>query len=81
MSLKNPLEVEPAPLLTREQLRQRLNDRGFVISAGYFNRLCIPSRNQGPPVAKWWGSRPLYELDAGLAWAGQRCRKPASTAA
>src|ERR1700722_20202349 len=26
-----------------------------------------------PPVAKWWGKRPLYRLDEGLAWAESRC--------
>lgn len=70
-----------APLLTRDQLRQRLNERGYVISASYFSKICLPSRNEGPPVAKQWGKRPLYDLDAGLAWAESRCSKTTSTAA
>jgi hypothetical protein len=69
------------PLLTREQLRLRLNERGYVISASYFNKICLPSVNEGPPPAKQWGKRPLYDLDAGLAWAEGRCKTPATTAA
>jgi hypothetical protein len=66
--------TEKPPLLTREQLRQRLNARGYPISASYFNKVCLPSVSAGPPVAKQWGKRPLYDLDAGLAWAESRCR-------
>jgi hypothetical protein len=62
------------PLLTREQLRQRLNALGYVISASYFNKVCLPSVNAGPPIAKQWGKRPLYDLEAALAWAESRCR-------
>ena len=69
---------EARPLLTREQLLQRLNERGYVMSASYFAKICLPSRNEGPPVAKQWGKRPLYDLDAALAWAEGRCKPPAS---
>jgi hypothetical protein len=79
MNLNNQGEVRK-PFLTREQLRHELNARGYVISASYFSKICLPSRNEGPPVAKQWGKRPLYTLEAGLAWAEERC-KPASTAA
>jgi len=67
--------IEPpnSPLLTREQLCQRLNERGYPITASYFNKVCSPSVNAGPPVAKYWGKRPLYHLEAGLAWAEARC--------
>jgi hypothetical protein len=63
----------PAPLLTREQLRLRLIECGYPLKASYFNKICLPSRNEGPPAAKRWGKRPLYRLDDGLAWAQQRC--------
>jgi hypothetical protein len=66
----------PPPLLTREQLRLRLNERGYVISASYFNKICLPSVNGGPPVVKQWGKRPLYDLEAALAWAESRCSQP-----
>lgn len=60
--------------LTREQVRQRLNERGYPLKASYFNKLCLPSRNTGPPVAKWWGKSPLYRLEDALAWAESKCR-------
>lgn len=62
------------PLLTREQLRQRLVAHGYPISPSYFNKVCLPSVNAGPPVAKQWGKRPLYDFEAALAWAEARCR-------
>jgi hypothetical protein len=79
MTLNNQGE-EQKRFLTREQLRHELNVRGYVISASYFSKICLPSRNAGPPVAKQWGKRPLYTLEDGLAWAEGRC-KTASTAA
>ena len=60
-------------LLTREQLRQRLNERGYLLTTSYFNKLCLPSVSAGPPVAKWWGKRPLYTLEEGIVWAESRC--------
>ena len=75
------IETKPSPLLTREQVRQRLNDRGFPLTASYFNKICLPSRNAGPPIAKWWGKRPLYSLDAAFAWAESRCTPPGARAA
>lgn len=68
------------PLLTREQLRYELNSRGYPMSASYFNKICLPSVNEGPPVSKQWGKRPLYDLEAGLAWAERRCKSPATAA-
>jgi hypothetical protein len=65
--------TEPV-LLTREQLRQRLNQHGYPISASYFNKVCLPSVNAGPPVARQWGKRPLYDFQSALAWAEARCR-------
>ncbi len=62
------------PLLTREKLRLRLNEEyGFPFTTSYFNKICLPSVNAGPPVAKWFGKRPLYRLDEALAWAESRC--------
>jgi len=81
MSPNNQGEVVQPALLTREQLRQQLNDRGYVISASYFSKICLPSRNEGPPVAKQWGKRPLYHLEDGLAWAERRCKAAAESTA
>lgn len=66
--------------LTRDQLLERLNARGYPLKASYFNKMCLPSRNAGPPVAKWWGKRPLYNFADALAWAEHRCQ-PTSQAA
>jgi len=63
----------PSPLLTRESLRQELANRGYKISLSYWNKINLPSVNAGPPVAKWWGKRPLHDLNAALAWAESRC--------
>jgi hypothetical protein len=54
---------------TRRQLLQAINDHGIPMGASTLNRLCMPSSNQGPPIAGWWGRRPLYDLEKGLAWA------------
>jgi hypothetical protein len=62
-----------APLLTREQLRLKLNELGYPLTDSYFRKICLPTFSAGPPVAKWWGKRPLYRLDEGLAWAESRC--------
>jgi hypothetical protein len=67
------IESKSSPLLTREQVRLRLNEQGFPLTASYFNKICLPSRNAGPPIAKWWGKRPLYDLGAALDWAESRC--------
>jgi hypothetical protein len=46
---------------------------GYSISLSYWNKINLPSVNAGPPVAKWFGKRPLYRLDEALAWAESRC--------
>lgn len=74
MSQDNVPNSSP-PLLTREQLRQELNKRGYPISSGYFGQLCLPSQNKGPPIDRWWGKRPLYGLESGLNWAEGRCSR------
>jgi hypothetical protein len=71
---------EKKPLLTREQLRHELNARGYPMSASYFSKICLPSRNEGPPISKQWGKRPLYTLEDGLAWAEGRCKTASSAA-
>ena len=60
--------------LTRDELLARLNQRGYPFGASYFAKICMPSRNAGPPVAKWWGKRPLYRLEPAIAWAESKCR-------
>jgi hypothetical protein len=60
-------------LMTRKQALEFIRSHGFPISDAYFSKLCLPSRNSGPPVARWFGGRPLYEPAPTLAWANSRC--------
>lgn len=66
-------ETDVPTLLTRDQVRELLNQSGYPLTASYFNKICLPSRNAGPPIAKWWGKRPLYKRTDALAWAEARC--------
>jgi hypothetical protein len=54
---------------TRAELGAELRKLGFPISDSKLHKMCTPSVNQGPPIAGWWGRRPLYDLDPGIAWA------------
>lgn len=64
---------EDFPLLTREQtpgfLEQEL---GIPIKAKTFEGKCL--RGEGPPVAQYWGRRPLYSRTAVKTWALGRLR-------
>jgi hypothetical protein len=66
-------ENADTPLLTRDQVRECLNAAGYPLKASYFNKICLPSRNAGPPIAKRFGKRPLYRMSDALAWAEARC--------
>jgi hypothetical protein len=61
--------------MTRAQLRDFLNSRGFPLGEGTFDKLCMPKRGEGPPVDAWWGRRPLYRPSRGLEWAKSRLCK------
>ena len=65
-TMQAPTEL---PLLTRQQLVVFLNVSGFPVSEATLNKLCSQKINQGPPVAKFWGKRPLYEPGPALEWA------------
>jgi hypothetical protein len=65
----------PKPLLTREELRQYINDAGIPLGASTLEKLCMPSRGEGPPIECFWGNRPLYKPDHGLEWARGRLTK------
>jgi hypothetical protein len=54
---------------TRSQLLSAIHAAGIPMGKSTLDRLCMRSNYQGPPVAKYWGRRPLYDLDKGLAWA------------
>ena len=74
MSAEKPTaETTPQRHMTRKQALEFLHAHGFPLSEAYFNKLCLPSRNFGPPVARWFGGKPLYEAKSTLAWANSRC--------
>lgn len=78
----NPPQIsdqsEQRPLMTRRRTWEFINSHGFPMTEAYFNKICLPSRNAGPPAAKLWGSgprpRPLYDADQVLAWCEARSR-------
>jgi hypothetical protein len=67
-------ERPQTPRDTRHQMWEHLKANGYPISWSFLNLLCSPAVNQGPPVATYWGRRPLYDRDAYLSWAEGRCR-------
>jgi hypothetical protein len=48
--------------------------RGVRISLSSLEKLCAPSVNEGPPVALYWGRRPLRRPADVLAWVDRRLR-------
>lgn len=62
--------------MTRSQLGEFLRERGFPIGDSTLDKLCSPARGEGPPIAKMWGKRPLYNPSIGLEWAQSRMRDP-----
>jgi hypothetical protein len=67
------------PRLTRRQLAEELRKRGYPIGNSTLVKLCQPSIGEGPPVAAYWGKRPLYDLAQGVAWAEGRLRPAEAT--
>jgi hypothetical protein len=64
--------------LTREELRLKIKERtGIGIGKSTMDKRCMPSLNQGPPVAAYWGNKPLYEEEPGIEWA-LSCLRPAA---
>jgi hypothetical protein len=55
--------------------------RGIRISLSTLEKLCAPACNEGPPVASYWGRRPLRRPDDVLAWADSRLRPAQPTEA
>jgi hypothetical protein len=73
--------MDQQEFMTRSQLGDFLRGRGFPIGESTLDKLCAPGRGEGPPIAKYWGKRPLYTADDGLTWARSRTRDPQSVAA
>jgi hypothetical protein len=57
---------------TRKQLAEYLREQGIPISFQTLTMLCMPSNFQGPTPVFWFGRRPIYDFDDGLAWALKR---------
>jgi hypothetical protein len=77
--MKAPPEVtDRKSLLTRKQLAEHLRGCGFPIGNSALVKICSPAIGQGPPVAAYWGKRPLYDPDQGVAWAEARLRPATS---
>jgi hypothetical protein len=73
--------AEGLPLMTRAQLVVFLNASGFPISASVLSKLASPAINRGPPIAAWWGKRPLHAPGPSLEWAKSLLRnKPTDIA-
>jgi hypothetical protein len=62
------------PRHTRRRLAERLRELGYPIGNSTLAKICAPAIGQGPPVAAWWGNRPLYDEDEAIAWAEARLR-------
>jgi hypothetical protein len=60
--------------LTRRQLVDFLRDEGFPVTLHAINKFCSPARNEGPPVAAYWGRLELYEPAAAVEWAEKRLK-------
>jgi hypothetical protein len=60
------------PYLTRGELAEFLTGKGYPIAKSTLDKLCAPARGEGPAPAKLWLGRPLYQPEAGLAWAESR---------
>jgi hypothetical protein len=65
---------EGLPLMTRKQLVPFLNAHAFPISESVLSKLSAPKVGKGPPIAKWWGKRPLHAPEPSLAWAKSMLR-------
>jgi hypothetical protein len=61
---------------TRADFCEYLQSLGYPIKLGTLNKLCAPALDDGPPVAVWWGQRPLYDFGSPDApvdlWAASR---------
>jgi hypothetical protein len=73
-------------LRTREGLYELLRENNFPFGKSTLDKLCAPSRGEGPPVAAYWPGRgrtdrPLYETTASLEWAKNLLRPAPARAA
>jgi hypothetical protein len=60
---------------TRAELAEYLTDEGYPTSKSTLDKLCMPSRDEGPPVLGFWGNRAIHDFDQGLAWAREKFQR------
>ncbi|SRR6266700_2066121 len=66
---------EEEKLLVIQDIPQFIYERrGIRLALSTLEKCCAPSRNEGPPVAKYWGKRPLRRPSDILAWVDARLR-------
>lgn len=70
----NQVKPRDALLTRREAARYVNDDLGHPLSFSTLTKIC--ALGEGPPVACWWGRRPLYERNALRAWVATRGRRP-----
>jgi hypothetical protein len=58
--------------LTRRELAEYLGANGYPITLHSLNRLCAPTRGQGPPMEGVWGGKAFYAPSRALEWARAR---------
>jgi hypothetical protein len=71
-----PQQKPAGALLTRHEAALYINNElGRPMSFSTLQKLC--AWGEGPPVATWWGRRPLYSREGIRAWTENRGRKHA----
>jgi hypothetical protein len=66
--------VSDTRYLTRRELAEFLTRRGFPISYSTLLKMSMPSRDDGPPAAGYWGNRALFDGERAITWARRRFR-------
>jgi hypothetical protein len=67
-------------MMTRKQAADYLRQHGFPVTRNFLEKVCAPSRDEGPEPAGQWGKIWLYTGPALLAWARGRLRNAPSQA-
>jgi len=66
------IDGEEKEFLFQKDIGPFLRALGYAYSTSQINRLCSPAVNEGPPIARWHGPRPLRTPDDVIAWAKNR---------
>jgi hypothetical protein len=66
------LDGEESEFLFQRDIAPFLRALGYSYSTSEINRLCSPTVDQGPPIARWYGPRPLRRPTDVIGWAAER---------